>query len=382
MSLLYLTWFKVSPNTRQARWGEHQSEGPSRTRWVVGDLAGLLGVPPLAVSVLDSGGELRNDRVVNLSMTSSGLTTVTPAASSVAGSASSAGAPPVGAGRRSGGSTGSGDATPSVSPAVSPTPSGVLPASPTSPPAGRTLPGASTRDRILARILEEGQTTTAALAEHFDLTQAAVRRHLTALEAQGLVASRDRRAGPDRAPGRPSRVHELTDRGRRQLAQAYDALALELLDYLRQRHGEAAVADFAEHKFAALTSAWRDRCAVEPDLAPAEALLAVLRDAGYRADLAPVRSGAQLLQHHCPYVAVAERFPELCQAETRAFSQLLDSHVQRLATIAHGDGVCTTHIPGPVPKGALGAGRSAAGVRGQPATTARTDAAGTDKETA
>jgi len=81
-------------------------------------LAGLLGVPPLAVSVLDSGGELRNDRVVNLSMTSSGLTTVTPAASSVAGSASSAGAPPVGAGRRSGGSTGSGDATPSVSPAV------------------------------------------------------------------------------------------------------------------------------------------------------------------------------------------------------------------------------------------------------------------------
>ncbi|NUR80964.1 MAG: transcriptional regulator, partial [Dermatophilaceae bacterium] len=22
------------------------------------------------------------------------------------------------------------------------------------------------------------------------------------------------------------------------------------------------------------------------------------------------------------------------------------SHVQRLATIAHGDGVCTTHIPG------------------------------------
>jgi predicted ArsR family transcriptional regulator len=42
---------------------------------------------------------------------------------------------------------------------------------------------------------------------------------------------------------------------------------------------------------------------------------------------------------------VAEQFPELCEAETAAFARLLGTHVQRLATIAHGDGVCTTHIP-------------------------------------
>jgi predicted ArsR family transcriptional regulator len=29
------------------------------------------------------------------------------------------------------------------------------------------------------------------------------------------------------------------------------------------------------------------------------------------------------------------------------FADLLGSHVQRLATIAHGDGVCTTHLPHP-----------------------------------
>lgn len=42
---------------------------------------------------------------------------------------------------------------------------------------------------------------------------------------------------------------------------------------------------------------------------------------------------------------VAEKFPQLCEAETEIFSQLLGTHVQRLATIAHGDGVCTTFIP-------------------------------------
>jgi len=52
-----------------------------------------------------------------------------------------------------------------------------------------------------------------------------------------------------------------------------------------------------------------------------------------------------LCQHHCPIAHVAAQFPELCEAETKAFSELLGTHVQRLATIAHGDGVCTTFIP-------------------------------------
>ena len=45
---------------------------------------------------------------------------------------------------------------------------------------------------------------------------------------------------------------------------------------------------------------------------------------------------------------VAAEFPELCEAETRAFEKVLGTYVQRLATIAHGDGVCTTHVPNPV----------------------------------
>ena len=40
-----------------------------------------------------------------------------------------------------------------------------------------------------------------------------------------------------------------------------------------------------------------------------------------------------------------EEFPELCEAEARAFSRLLGVHVQRLATLAGGAHVCTTNIP-------------------------------------
>jgi hypothetical protein len=44
---------------------------------------------------------------------------------------------------------------------------------------------------------------------------------------------------------------------------------------------------------------------------------------------------------------VAAEYPQLCEAETEAFGRLLGLPVQRLATIAHGDGVCTTHITAP-----------------------------------
>ena len=81
------------------------------------------------------------------------------------------------------------------------------------------------------------------------------------------------------------------------------------------------------------------------DLAPAEALAKALTHAGYAASVRQGPVGAQLCQQHCPVSHVAHEFPQLCEAETEAIASVLATHVQRLATIAHGDGVCTTSIP-------------------------------------
>ena len=85
--------------------------------------------------------------------------------------------------------------------------------------------------------------------------------------------------------------------------------------------------------------------AADPELGPVEALAQALSDDGYVASIKPAPAGEQLCQHHCPVARVAQHFPQLCEAETELFSQLLGVHVQRLATIAHGDGVCTTNVP-------------------------------------
>ena len=55
--------------------------------------------------------------------------------------------------------------------------------------------------------------------------------------------------------------------------------------------------------------------------------------------------GVQLCQGHCPVQQVASAFPQFCEAEQQAFYRLLGVHVQRLATLAHGEYVCTTFVP-------------------------------------
>jgi predicted ArsR family transcriptional regulator len=52
----------------------------------------------------------------------------------------------------------------------------------------------------------------------------------------------------------------------------------------------------------------------------------------------------QLCQHHCPVVDAAREFPVLCEAETAELGRIMGRHVTRLATLAHGDEVCTSVI--------------------------------------
>ncbi|MDQ7994123.1 MAG: ArsR family transcriptional regulator [Propionicimonas sp.] len=205
---------------------------------------------------------------------------------------------------------------------------------------------ASTRSRVSRSILQYGPSTANDLAKRLNLTPAAVRRHLAVLISLGHLSSREQRVYGPRGRGRPARVFALTDSGRGEFYQAYDDLAIRALGYLQQVAGEEAVNEFAKQVVAGVETRFH---AIEGEYeTPAEALVEALTAKGFVASLQPVRSGVQLCQYHCPVAHVAAEFPELCEAETRAFAQMLDSHVQRLATIAHGDGVCTTHVPHPV----------------------------------
>lgn len=210
----------------------------------------------------------------------------------------------------------------------------------------------STRNRVARSILDHGPSTVADLAERLGLTQAAVRRHLDSLVADAVVEAREKRVYGTRTRGRPAKVFALTDCGRDAFDQSYDSLAVEALRWIeRNAGGEAAVAAFARDRIEAQAAAYREAVESADPKDRTEALAKALTADGYAATARNAPVGEQLCQHHCPVAHVAEQYPQLCEAETEIFSRLLGTHVQRLATIAHGDGVCTTFIPHGSPQG-------------------------------
>ena len=175
----------------------------------------------------------------------------------------------------------------------------------------------------MAHVSEVGPITTSGLVDHLGLTETAVRRHVENLAAEGLIEAHAPAPGR-RRPGRPAKAWVLTGRGHALLESDYDDLAAGTGDT-----GHGSVEDRAER------------------------LVQTLNQQGYAAttravggdDLPTPLHGIQLCQGHCPVQDVATEFPEFCDAEAEVFSELLGVHVQRLATLAHGDHVCTTFIP-------------------------------------
>lgn len=210
----------------------------------------------------------------------------------------------------------------------------------------------STRERVKQTISEHGPVTAGELAQRLGLTPAAVRRHLESLAEAGLVEEHEKAGAQVRRRGRPARSYVLSEAGHADLRGDYRDLAAEVLHFLAEQGGEAAVAAFAQSRAADLATRLgrhvqdHDRPLAERT----EALAAGLRREGYAASARPVGddtplAGVQLCQGHCPVRDVAAEFPQICDAEAEMFSALLGVHVQRLATQAQGDHVCTTFVP-------------------------------------
>lgn len=203
-----------------------------------------------------------------------------------------------------------------------------------------------TRHAVARLLLERGPVTAAAVADELGLSPAAVRRHLDALLTEGEACTRESSPRGRRGRGRPAKQFLLTEAGRARFGHAYDDLAAAALRFIAEHEGEQAVREFAERRMTTLVAGLREAAARGRNPGErAEALADALTREGYAATTRSVGSGEQLCQHHCPVAHVAADFPELCEAETAAFAEVLGTHVQRLATIANGDAVCTTHVP-------------------------------------
>lgn len=199
-------------------------------------------------------------------------------------------------------------------------------------------------------LLESGSITAAEISRQLGISAAGVRRHLDALVESGDAEAKPSAPWQQVGRGRPAKRFRLSAAGRGKLEHTYDDLASAAMRQLREIGGDEAVRTFARRRVQAILDgvtpvACADDAAVED---AAERVADALTQAGYATTATRVGGpiqGIEICQHHCPVSHVAQDFPELCEAEQEAISEVLGTHVQRLASIVNGDCACTTHVP-------------------------------------
>jgi predicted ArsR family transcriptional regulator len=223
-----------------------------------------------------------------------------------------------------------------------------VPAVASTEPATPTLTDA--KRRLIERLKRVDDSAVAELAEQFDLTDTAVRQHLEALEALGLVERFEPTSRPA-VRGRPAGRWRLTALADELFPDRHADLTVELLASIREAIGEDGLAQVlaarGRHQLASYrdalpdptTSSVRVRVRRLADLRTAEGYLAEARpdgDAG----------GMLLVEHHCPVCEAATTCQGLCAGELELFRAALgdDVTVERVSHIVSGDARCTYRV--------------------------------------
>lgn len=196
----------------------------------------------------------------------------------------------------------------------------------------------ATRREILEALRRSAGLTADQLAETLGVTAMAIRKHLAALQGEGLLTARAER----RPIGRPAYIYALAPAAQDLFPQQYQELTTDLLDDLRAIDGEQKVALLFRRRAERLY----DQLSPEVDGRPLPERLAILTDfldaQGYLAEWEPTPDGDYLLkEHHCAIYGVAQCAPEVCACELDLFRRLLgDAEVEREQHVIHGDHLC------------------------------------------
>lgn len=206
----------------------------------------------------------------------------------------------------------------------------------------------STRREIVNLLRTTGSLTVAELGERLGITHVAVRRHLTALERDGLVGSVQER----QPMGRPTRVYNLTDAAEDLFPKKYGALSVEILDFLATLDPEQGLVNqFFARRGADLVNRYGPHVTEGQTLAERVARLTEVQTAnGYLADWEAAGDAGTfvLKEFNCPVHAVSRKYPHACHHELEFFKSVLSTNeVERVECIAKGGTCCRYLIKDP-----------------------------------
>lgn len=202
-----------------------------------------------------------------------------------------------------------------------------------------------TRRAIVKLLKTEGPLGSAQLAERLGLTPMAVRLHLYALQAEGMVAAEDRPV----PVGRPAKSWRLTREADRHFPEAYAELSVALIDAMQETFGAEGIGRVLASRCARQREEYAKRIRpADPLKKRLEELARVRTEEGYMAEVRPggEEGGFLLVENHCPICAAANACQGFCSTELDLFRTVLGPgvEVERVEHIVSGDQRCAYRV--------------------------------------
>jgi len=199
-----------------------------------------------------------------------------------------------------------------------------------------------TRRTILRTLKRCGEARAEELAALLEVTASAMRQHLTALEAEGLVTHHQLKG----SPGRPKHVFHLTAAADGLFPKAYGELTTELLDYVQEADPALVESIFAKRRQRRIEGA-RARLQGKPFADRVEELGRILDEDGYLAEVEPLEdgSGFRITEHNCAILSVASKYGLACSSELEFIRAALpDADIDRVKHMMAGAYVCAYEV--------------------------------------
>ena len=180
----------------------------------------------------------------------------------------------------------------------------------------------STRGRIVT-LLRGTTRTVEELAEQLELTDNAVRAHLTTLERDGLI----RQSGVRRGPRKPHFTYALTPEAERLFPKAYDALLNQLITVLKGRLDEEGLEEVLREvgRYVAADAPADQGGDLEGRVQTALKALAAIggvAEVERHEDRIVIRSGG------CPLAAAVSVHPEVCRLAETLVAEIVKKPVE------------------------------------------------------
>jgi DeoR family suf operon transcriptional repressor len=192
------------------------------------------------------------------------------------------------------------------------------------------------RGAILSELKKAGSLTIKELAARLGVSLNAVRHHLKDLEEQELVEYQRQRRGV----GAPAFAYRLAQAAEALFPRRYEAMLLSLLSNVVRSYGRAEAVALLEAQFTQTAQRLQQELAGAGPDERIELVARLLSEQGYMAEGSP----GTLVEHNCAVQAVAEQFPEICAAEAKFLSVVLDADVRRERHILSGCTACEYRV--------------------------------------